>query len=345
MRGLGKNRTFSYADSRETDRRFSAPTCRVFEIVGVKLIYFSNVKGSLPERLKAFCVLSKVLVSNRFDILHLESIYLTFVAKILRKRFVLTYHSFGLPNNIFSQHATRLISISDGITEDAMKRHGYKRDEIDIVLHGVSDRFAQRYTPDEQTATRRSLGIPTDKTIIGIVASIEPRKGHHFLLEAVSKLSAEMCENLYIVFCGNYKGANSEEWIQEQIRKFNLSDRVTILGFQDPVQVYQALDLFCLPSIWEGFPLTVVEAMMAGCCVIRSNVQGCREQIIEGVTGYSFETENPDDLSRVLQKVLSSPIKISIIAEKAREYALNKFSLTTMARNTAEVYRRAMKQN
>lgn len=310
---------------------------------GVKLIYIPDVKGGLTEKVRSFMVLAKMLLSNKFDILHFESIYLTFIAKLLHKRFVLTYHSFGLPNNIFSQHATRLISISEGITEDAIARHGYKNEEIDVVLHGVSERFAERYTKDDQTAIRERLGIPTDKTIIGIVASIEPRKGHHFLLEAVSKLPTEMRDSLHIVFCGNYKGADSEGWIREQMQKFSLTDKVTILGFQDPLIVYQALDIFCLPSVWEGFGLTPIEAMMAGCCVIRSNVQGSKEQIIEGVTGYTFETENPDDLSRVLRKVLSSTNQIPVIAEKARKYALDKFSLTTMARNTAEVYKRAMR--
>ncbi len=310
----------------------------------MELIYIPDVKGSLPERIRALFALSKVLLCNKFDILHFESIYLTFIAKILHKRFVLTYHSFGLPNNFFSQHATRLISISEGITEDAIKRHGYRKEEIDIVLHGVSERFAERYTEEEQMAIRKSLGIPVDKTIIGIVASIEPRKGHHFLLEAVSKLPSEIRENLYLVFCGNFKGTNSEEWMREQIKRYTLSDKVTILGFQDPLRVYRALDIFCLPSIWEGFALTAVESMMAGCCVIRSNVQGCKEQIIEGVTGFSFESENPNDLSRVLREVLSNPQSLSVIGEKAREFALSNFSLTTMARNTAEVYKRVMQQ-
>jgi len=311
--------------------------------LGVKLIYLPDVKGRLPEKIKALLTLSKVLLRNKFDILHFESIYLTFIPKVLHKRFVLTYHSFGLQKNFYSQHATRLISISEGITEDAMKRHGYRKEEIDVVLHGVSERFAQLYTEDEQTTIRKSLGIPVNKTIIGIVASIEPRKGHHFLIEAVSKLPKEMRETLHMVFCGNYKGADSKEWLQETIQKFALSDKVTILGFQDPLKVYKALDIFCLPSIWEGFPLTAIEAMMASCCVIRSNVQGCKEQIIEGVTGYSFESENPDDLARVLREVLLNPQLKTAASKKAREYALSKFSLTTMARNTIEVYKRAMK--
>lgn len=306
--------------------------------IGVRQIYFSDLREGFFSRISAFAQLSGIILKCNFDILHFESIYLTFIPKLLHKKFVLTYHSFGLKNNIFSQHATRLISISEGITQDAIARHGYKPKEIDVVLHGVSKKYAETYSANEQVRIREQLKVPPQKLIIGIVASIEPRKGHHFLLDAISRLPIEKRNLIHIIFCGNYKGFNSENWIKEQIANFNLTDNVTIIGFQNPLKIYQALDVFCLPSIWEGFPLTAIEAMLARCCVVRSNVQGAKEQIIEGVTGFTFESENPESLKNILEYLFDNKAIITSVAKSARDYALEHFTLDVMTANTLSVY-------
>jgi glycosyltransferase involved in cell wall biosynthesis len=100
------------------------------------------------------------------------------------------------------------------------------------------------------------------------------------------------------------------------------------------------LDIFCLPSVWEGFPLVVLEAKLAGCCAVRSNVQGAEEQITEGQTGYLFETENPASLQSKLEYLIDNPEQIKQVGYAGREDALKRFTLETMAKNTAKVYRK-----
>jgi glycosyltransferase involved in cell wall biosynthesis len=270
----------------------------------------------------------------------MESIYLTFIPWLLLKKFTLTYHSYGLKKNFFSKKATHLIAISKEIKEDAVKTHGYNPENVSIVLHGVSKRFSELASLDEKYKIKSRYGIPQDKIVIGIVASIEPRKGHHFLLEAVKNLTAERRAQIHLVFCGGYKGDNSEQWIHELIAQYNLQEKVTIIPHQDPKPIYQVLDIFCLPSVWEGFGLVVIEAMLAGCCAVRSNVQGAEEQIVEGQTGYLFETENPISLQTKLEYLIDNPKQIKRIGNAGREDALKRFTLDVMAKNTVKVYRK-----
>lgn len=342
LKNIGHNVTLIVGhplDSKENEKSVYAKS------KGFNIREMPNPHNGIKERLKSFLFLSKELSEGKYDIIHMESIYLSIIPKLLHKKFTVTLHSWGLKKNIFAPRATRIIAISEGMKQEAITRHGYKESDIDIVLHGVSPRFAEPFTNDDQQSIRKQLELPTDKILIGIVASIEPRKGHHFLLEAVSMLPKEMIDRIHMVFCGNYKGEGSQKWISEQISKFDLDSKVSLLGFQDPLDVYRSLDIFVLPSIWEGFPLTAVEAMLANCCVIRSNVQGAKEQIIDGETGFVFESQNPEALYKTLTALLTDTKLIKQVAANGREYALKNFTLDTMARNTANVYRKILSRS
>lgn len=312
---------------------------------GFEIKEIPNPNNGLAERIKTYLALSKELLTGGYDMIHMESIYLSIIPKLLHMRFTVTLHSWGLAKNIFAPRATRIIAISEGIKEEALNRHGYQEDQIDVVLHGVSKRFGDAYTDEEKLSIRARLGIPTDKLVIGIVSSIEPRKGHHFLLEAIAMLPTELRNQVHIVICGNYRVKENEQWIHSLIDKFRLNSKVSILGFRDPLHVYRALDIFVLPSVWEGFGLTPIEAMMSNCCVVRSNVQGAKEQIINGETGFVFESENSKNLSEVLNKLITDTQIIKNVARAGREYALTHFTLDTMARNTANVYRKILDRN
>ena len=279
-------------------------------------------------------------MKGKYDVIHLESIYLSLVPKLLHKKFTVTLHSWGLPKNIFAPRATHIIAISEGIKIEAMERHGYREDDIDIVLHGVSERFAVPVSEKQVLDLKQVFCIPTDKIIIGIVGSIQPRKGHHFLLDAVSRMTPENRDKIHLVFCGNPSGAGNEEWINSQISEYHLKSQVTRISHTDPLNIYRCLDIFCLPSVWEGFPLVAIEAMLAGNCVIRSDVQGAAEQIKEGITGFTFESENVEALKVKLSELIKNPEIIHKIGKQGQKFALQNFTLNTMAENTANVYRK-----
>lgn len=154
----------------------------------------------------------------------------------------------------------------------------------------------------------------------------------------MSQLDNEMRERLHLVFCGNPLGAENEKWVENEIAKYSLQNQVTRIGHTDPLNVYRSLDIFCLPSVWEGFALVVIEAILAGNCVLRSNVQGATEQTTDGVTGFTFKSENVADLKSKLEFLLNNPKVIKKIGCQSQAFALKHFTLNTMARNTAEVY-------
>lgn len=307
---------------------------------GVSVREIHDLHAGKIDMLKAFFDLSKELLSKRYDAIHLESIYLSFIPKLLRKKFVVTLHSWGLKKNIFAPRATRIIAISKGMQEEAIIRHGYNNADIDIVLHGVSPRFARPISDYERMISKSRYDIPEGKIIIGIVGSIQPRKGHHYLLEAVSSMSDRLKKTVHLVFCGNPITPVEETWINNEIDKYQMRSMVTRISHTDPVDVYPCLDIFCLPSVWEGFALVAIEAMLGGLCVLRSDVQGAAEQIDYGVTGFTFKSGNVEDLREILSNLIANPNMMRKVGRQGQEYALQNFTLNTMAANTIEVYKK-----
>lgn len=314
------------------------------ESKGIRIIEIPDLHLGVLNKIRAFISLSKELIKGKYDSIHLESIYLSLIPKILHQKFTVTLHSWGLPKNIFAPRATRIIAISQGMKDEALHRHGYKDEDIDIVLHGVSERYSIPVSAKERNLLKSQFGIPTNKIVIGIVASVQPRKGHHYLLEAVSRLDPNKRDKIHIVFCGNPLSDDNEAWINTEINKFSLNAQVTRIAHTDPLNVYRCLDIFCLPSVWEGFPLVAIEAMLAGNCVLRSNVQGAAEQIQDGVTGFTFESENVSDLKLKLESLIDDPGLVQQIGKRGQEYALKHFTLRVMAENTAKVYLKLLKR-
>ncbi|NMS58161.1 glycosyltransferase, partial [Vibrio parahaemolyticus] len=106
----------------------------------------------------------------------------------------------------------------------------------------------------DQTATRHLFELPTDKIVIGVAGRLEAVKGHKALIEAFSHLTP----NTHLAIAGD---GSQRAQLEAQVRTFKLEDRVTFLGLVDDMpSFYQSLDLFCLPSLQEGFPLSTLEA-------------------------------------------------------------------------------------
>lgn len=308
---------------------------REFKKLGVKVISYRWGKGKLSQILLTLKFLR--VIGQKWDIIHAQSPYYSFMPWLLRKRFVSTLHVNDLVRCFYYKNATHLIAISNETKEFAKSVFGYDEKDITIVHHGVAMRFAEEWTIEHKNKFKKEHNIPSDKLIIGLVASIEKRKGHDILLEAVWRLPKEMKDKVHIVFVGSSKDGKTNGWLAELVEKYG-EGRVSLFPYQDPEVFYKIFDIFVLPSRLEGFPVVVLEAMLTGCCVVRSNVEGAYEQIDNGETGYIFENENVGQLSEILNEVTGNDSLRVKIAKAGKEKALSQFTSKMMAENTIKVY-------
>lgn len=309
---------------------------RQFKQNGVNVIVKTR-KNSKLSKLLVTAAFLKEIVTHRWDVIHVQSPYYSFMPWILHKKFVSTLHVNDLIPCFYYKNATHLIAISKETKKFAKDIFGYSYDDITIVNHGVSLRFASELTEEESVKEKLNYNIPTDKILIGLVASIEKRKGHDILLEAIYNLPESVKSRIHVILVGSSKDGKTNSWLQGLIDKYGES-RVTCVPYQDPAIFYKLFDIFVLPSRLEGFGLVVVEAMLSNCCVIRSNTEGASEQIISGIDGFIFENENINQLTGILKQVIIDDFLRKKIAKAGKIKALSLFTNETMAKNTIKVY-------
>ena len=135
-----------------------------------------------------------------------------------------------------------------------------------------AQRFA--YNPQTRTEVRKSLGLE-NKFVIGHVGRFSPQKNHFFLLDVFSELCQKRDDCILMLIGGlGTAGKDIEKNMRTKAEIMNLSDKILFMGtYEDISGFYQAMDVFMLPSLYEGLPVTVVEAQAAGLpCVLSDRV-------------------------------------------------------------------------
>ena len=188
------------------------------------------------------------------------------------------------------------------------------------------------YHPSDKKAARKNLGLPEDKRLILFVSQrvTNKNKGMDYLIEACRQL-----EDYEVVILGGH----AEEVVDQ------LPLKAHPLGYVNDerriVEVYQAVDVFVLPSLSENLPNTIMEAMACGVPCVGFKVGGIPEEIDHKRNGYVAEYRNPDDLARGIRWILSEADYEQLSQEAVRKVA-HSYSQQSVAISYLDVYHQAM---
>ncbi|MGC9522964.1 MAG: glycosyltransferase family 4 protein [Anaerolineae bacterium] len=240
----------------------------------------------------------------------------------------------ALMTGIACRRAAGVIAVSDFTGQEVTKLLKVSPERVHTVYHGVAPRF--RPLPEEDVARfRRIHGLP--ERFILYMGTLEPRKNLIRLIQAFDKLRDP---SLHLVLAGA-KGWLYEE-IFAEVERLDLTDRVHFPGFvpdEDQAFWYNAARVFAYVSVYEGFGMPVVEALACGAPTVTASTTSLPEAGGSGVL-----LTPPDDVGAMadaLHRVLSDPVLRGRLRELGFAQAA-RFSWDTTARETAEVYRRAL---
>jgi glycosyltransferase involved in cell wall biosynthesis len=145
---------------------------------------------------------------------------------------------------------------------------------VSVIHNGMPKRAG------DPEPVRRELGLRQGETMLLAVGSLTPRNGHMLLLQALHRLDAQGFELPWRLAIAGGPGGPEQSRLEAYAAEHGLSSRVHILTYrQDVPDLQAAADVFAMPSLWEGFPLAILEAMLAGTPVIASDVCGIPEAI------------------------------------------------------------------
>jgi glycosyltransferase involved in cell wall biosynthesis len=200
--------------------------------------------------------------------------------------------------------------------------------EADIGLPGGSVRTIYNGVPDHGPAATRDAGGPT---VFGTLARLDHIKGLDLLLAAVAQLP-----NAQLVIAGE---GPDRDALRTQAQQLGLGERLRLLTWSDhPHKLFDELDVFVLPSRLEGFPLSIIEAMLAGRPVVATDVGSVREAVVDGDTGHVVPPDNVDALRDALSRLLGDAAEQRRLGDAGRARALEHFTADRMARQFEQLY-------
>lgn len=290
---------------------------------------------------KSIFLVHKALKHYHIDIIHIHTPALSFIPVLLNRKFIKTIHVKDLSLAFLNRKATHEITISRETFHESKEKFGYTDDEVSLIFNGVNHSFSKKIDSNSIFKLKEKHSIPVNKIVIGIVGSIQYRKGHDILLKALSQLDDSIKNSIHLIILGD-GGERDEVWLEKLILNYNLRNHISKFSFQNPKPFYDIMDILVLPSRLEGFPLVCIEAFLSEVCVIRSNVEGAYDQITHNVTGFLFENEKSEELKSILCSLIRDEKLRKSVATAGREYALEHFTSDKMAIKTLEVYKKIL---
>ncbi len=228
-------------------------------------------------------------------------------------------------HSLYNKRVDGVVAISDKIAA-LLVQAGVDKEKIRIIHSGIDP-----IQSPKDRATDRSSGIP----IIGTVASLEERKGHRYLLEAARLLKNQGHRLSY-----QLAGVGTQRRVLEQsVLRLGLEDEVVFSGFVSEIPSFLSrIDIFVLPSLYEGLGVAVIEAMAAGKPVVASRVGGLPELIEDCVTGFLVPPGDPSALAQAISRMLSSEGFVEGMGAKGKERVQKRFTMERMAKQNEDFY-------
>ena len=203
-----------------------------------------------------------------------------------------------------------------------------------ITIHNGIDIKNIDFLEKEQ-AQKRLIGRESP-LLIGTIAEWTKNKGIIYLIKATQILELKEKE-FDVILIGSGENPDKEKMYNYD-KKYNL-DNVRLIEFiPNAVKYLKAFDIFVLPSLKEGLPYTIIEAMAAQLPIIATNVGGIPEMIENNINGILIEPKNPDLIRKKITYLINNPEKTQAMAQKARQKAEQEFSLDRMIEKTKRVY-------
>ncbi len=232
--------------------------------------------------------------------------------------------------------ADRVICVSEALAQDVRADCPAAVPLMRTVWNGVdSVWFSAR---GNRNKIRKECGVGEGPVLL-TVARLANEKGHRFLIQALPGLLAEWT-SLVCVFVGE---GESREALLDLAREHGVDQSCRFVGSKDDVvDWYAAADVVVLPSLSEGFPFVVLEALAMSRPVVATNVNGVPEIIHDGCTGLLVPPRNPKALEAALQTLLRDPCLAARLGKAGQQEVAARFTAEKMVQHTVEVIEEAM---
>ncbi|MFT6926251.1 MAG: glycosyltransferase involved in cell wall biosynthesis [Psychromonas sp.] len=299
-----------------------------------QLIFLDKQPGLCPSTVKK---LIRVIKENAAQCVHSHHIgpllYAGLAARIAGVKELIhtehdAWHLDAFKRRMLQRFAIKLLRpllVADAQTvADSMRQQLQYKRPIRVIRNGIDSEY---FLPGDKLLARAQLKLPAKVQIIGCSGRMEEVKGQALLLHALHKLPL----TAHLALAGS---GSTEKKLRQLTEQLGLQERVHFLGHIDTMPTfYQALDVFCLPSLAEGLPLSPLEAQACNIVTLVTDVGGSKETLCPH-SGKFIPANNRDLMAKTLLKMLRSPGNV-----KPRAYVQQHGDVRVMAKAYADLRR------
>lgn len=316
------------------------------EAMGIP-VHFIPQKESGADYL-SFLKVAKLLKEQRIEVIHTHNTQ-PFIDGTIGglmagvKTIVHTDHARDFPDKrrymfaewAASHFAYRVVGVSDHTSQNLMRYEKISPKKIQTIMNGINGKKFDIAIDREKK--RKELGIRGAGPVIGLGVRLAEQKGITYLLNAMPEVIREF-PDISLVIAGV---GELEADLKQESRSLNLEGNVFFVGPRlDMHELLKLFDLYVLPSLWEGLPMVLLEAMAACCPIVATVVGGNYMAVTHEHNGSLIEARNPGKLAREICRVLKDKDLRDRYVRNSLDIFNQKFSAGIMARQYEKLYLR-----
>ncbi|MGY0217724.1 glycosyltransferase [Endozoicomonadaceae bacterium StTr2] len=307
-------------------------------------VYFEFSSGQLKgiQRYFALYQLYRFCKNKKFDVVVCHRFKPTHLLLLLNRFLniplcISVTHGMGDYDRSYRQRAVtryadekwRFIGVSQPVRQDLIGHCKGLNEYNTLAINNAIDIQRAQDVQHSRSKARELLGIEDSRFVFGTIGRLVEVKGQKYLIDAVGMLK-DRYPAVQVVIIG---GGRLEHTLQQQIDDAGLSDYVKLAGWRDDaLQYVKAFDVFALPSLSEGMPISLLEAMSGGLPTLGSDIPSIRP-VIEKV-GQLAEVENPEALAAAMEYYLQlSTDQLKAVGEEHLKYLCHHHSIEEYRNN------------
>jgi glycosyltransferase involved in cell wall biosynthesis len=242
-------------------------------------------------------------------------------------------------NRILSKITDKIVAVSENVKEDIIRYDSIDPSKIEVIPNGID---VERFNPEKNTADiRKEFSLEQDDIVIGFIGRIVPAKGLEYLLNALPYLKEEF-KSIKLLIVG--EGSLVEE-LKARAKKNNIFDNILFTGRRrDIPDILASINIFVMPSIAEGLPNALLEAMAMGKPIVTTEVGGIPEIVKNGFNGLLVPPRDTLSLSKAIKELISNDRLAAKLGQAARDLVHDNLSIKAIAQKWQSLYLSILKE-
>lgn len=305
--------------------------------MGIKHYMIPDIASKNPmDMLKSYRSIKNVIKEERITIVHSHHRMAAFYAELVAPRSVVKVanaHNTFTDKKKLTQLAyrnTKVIAVGEMVKKNLTEYFCIPEEQV-YVIHNAVKPFDGKIVPVEILYKEHANG----NVLIGNIGRLSEQKGMTYFIEAAEITARTHPEARYVIV----GDGEEREKLYAQVKAKGLQDKVLFLGYRNDIQnVMSQLDFVVLSSLWEGLPLTPIEAYSVGKTVVGTAVDGTPEIVRDGVDGYLVKPRNPAQLAEKMNELIENPEMLESMGIQAMKRYQDEFSFEKLSERYVAFY-------